>query len=265
MVGIIVFLAIVVFIICAAINDKKKQEEAAQKEARKKAQEEQEKRKLEQQTAQKIQVAISRVEQSDFYKKLIVDLREYIQKDMQIYLKKTYREYIKTPGTTPSQFASFSDSDIEKNLSIILGDIEIMPSGIHYAHHTGVFRLQSDPSDGLCDIQVDFAKNGYSNMDSFQTWALAQKMSDDLGYRVTSYYVPNGTDDRSCENTRMDVIAIRYLKMVQEYSQTTYSRGWTSPVHIRINPYCVTDYLKQYILSEIRLLQNSSLSYKSPF
>ncbi len=263
MVGIIVFLAIVVFIICAAINDKKKQEEAAQKEARKKAQEEQEKRKLEQQTAQKIQAAISRVEQSDFYKKLIVDLREYIQKDMQIYLKKTYREYIKTPGTIPSQFASFSD--IEKNLSIILGDIEIMPSGIHYAHHTGVFLLQSDPSDGLCDIQVDFAKNGYSNMDPFQTWALAQKMSDDLGYRVTSYYVPNGTDDRSCENTRMDVIAIRYLKMVQEYSQTTYSRGWTSPVHIRINPYFVTDYLKQYILSEIRLLQNSSVSYKSPF
>lgn len=84
MVGIIVFLAIVVFIIYAviytAINDKKQQEESAQKEAQKKAMEEYEKQKVEHHTALEIQVAISRIERSDFYKELVVALKECIKK-----------------------------------------------------------------------------------------------------------------------------------------------------------------------------------------
>ena len=260
MVGIIVFLAVVVFIIYAviytAINDKKQQEESAQKEAQKKALEEYEKQKVEQHTEREIQIAISRIERSDFYKELVATLKECIKKDIKTYLTNAYMEYMKTPGATSSQFDSVST--IKEKLPSILGDIDITLSGIHYAHYTQDWSIAGFyPYNKLCDIQVIFSKNGYSNMTPLQVWALAQKMSDDLGYRVELIYLPYSSDtyDMPCKHIAMDAVRCRYLEMAQKDSKTI----------LRINANFMMGYLEQYIASETHLLQNSNISYKSAF
>lgn len=256
MIGIIIFLAIVVFIIYAAINDKKNQEEAARKEAQEKAIKESEKQKVEQQTVREIQVAISRIERSDFYKELVAALKECIKKDTRTYLTNAYKEYMKTPGATSSQFNPVSA--MKEKLPSILGNIDITLSGIHYAHYTEDWSIAGFyPYDKLCDIQVDFSKNGYSNMTPLQVWALAQKMSDDLGYRVELVYLPYSSDtyDMHCEHTAMDVVRCSYLEMVQKDSKTI----------LRINANFMVSYLDQYIASETHLLRNSNISYKSAF
>ncbi len=259
MVGIIVFLAIVVFIICAAINDKKKQEEAAQKEAQKKAQKAQETREFEQQTAQQIQTAASKISDSLFYKELRSYLNARIQKDMKEYLFEKYNEYLKTPNALPSKFNPFSGWTY---LYDAVGNIVITPAGICYSH--GLITVPLSAYQGK--IQFSCANHGYSNLDAIQMWVLAQRLAEDFGYQLVNYRNACRYPKWSCEkspNTLKD--AVDYLHMTQKYSQIPSDQGGKEPIYIDLLPLAGTAYFNHLIRSEIYSLQNSAISYKSPF
>lgn len=269
MVGIIVFLAIVVFIIYAAINDKKKQEEAAQKEAQEKALRESEKRKFEQQTAQKLQTTESRVSGSDFYRELLFELKTQIQNDTRNYLAKRYDEYMKKPGALSSDFKPFTYKD---GLSEALGDIAIMADGIYYHklyrqyHYFSIGHGSSCFEPERCEFQFVCSKHGYSNLDSIQMLALAQVLSKDLGYQITTYRESQCKSFRDPEEDRIPhyhntpECTVDYMRFAEKNSQDRYG------ICIDLLPCSETGYLGQLIASEVQiLLQNSAISYKSPF
>lgn len=258
MIGTIIFLVIAALIIYAVIDDKKTQKEAA----RKKAQEEQEKREFERQTAQKIQTTKSRVLNSTFYRELLSELKMQIQKDMRNRLTKRYDEYMKKPGAIQSGFRSFAEQNY---LYTALGDIAVTPEGIYYRTDSWHAIMESDLN--WCEFQFNCSKHGYSNLDPIQQWALAEMLSKEVGYKLT-YYRPNRVDFRDedshnyvrCSDTATD--AANYLNLTKECANRHYGG---EEVYIDLLPSVGTSYLSQLMDSEIERLQNSGISYKSPF
>ena len=261
MIGTVIFLAVAAVIIYLITEDEKTKKEAA----RKKAQEAQEKQRLEQQVAQQIQVAELKISNSEFYQKLLSCLNDCIQKDIKTYLAKSYKEYIKNPGAVPNRFNPLADK--KEFLPDILGDIDITLGGIHNGHSLGLILRSTRTSslDNRCDVQVDFARNGYSDMNPLQMWAFAQRLSRDLGYQFEFFYVSNGGDEESisCENIRED--AVRYMNLTQRYVNAISNQEQKTSVEIRICPHFITDDFNRVIDSETCRLQNSGISYKSPF
>lgn len=250
MIGTIIFLVIAALIIYAVIDDKKKQKEAAREKAQKEAQKKQEERNTEQQ----IQAATSRILSSPFYKEVRSCLQEQIQKDIKSYLAKNYNEYMKSPGAKSNCFNPFSN---DENLFIALGDIEITPENIHYVHRTlsGPLLPGETSCVGLCEAQIDFARNGYSNIDAVQMWVLAQTLSKDLGYQL----MIGDEDFKLCGGTLEE--AVMYLELIKS-KQSVYRRQ----VYTHLRPQRGTAYIGQVIDSELQLLlQNSNISYRSPF
>lgn len=263
MIGTIIFLVFVAVIIYTLMSDNKKQEEA-----RKKAQKEREKQKelrLEQQVAQQIQAAELKVSNSEFYQKLLSCLIDCIQKDIKTYLAKSYKEYIKNPGAAPNHFDPLADK--KEFLPGVLGDIDITLGSIHYGHNLGLLLSSTRTSsfDSFCDIQVDFARNGYSDMNPLQIWAFAQRLCRDLGYQFVFFHVSNGGDEEpiSCKNVQKD--AVRYMNLTQEYANAISNPGQKTSINIRIRPHFITDDFSRVIIAETRRLQNSGISYRSPF
>ena len=246
MVGGIIFLVVAVFIIYLLIDDKKKQEEVARKEARKKEQEAQEKRELEQQTIQKIQAAVDKIQESDFYKRLLPELKIQIQKILKEYLKEKYDWFMKRPHAVSSQFNPFSE---QYDWSRELGRIVVTSAGVYYSKWKICDRYGFEHSE----FQFVCSENGYSNMDSIQMVVLAQKLSDDLGYQVTG--------GRDIEDECRFAFGDNALRNV-EHCMRMSDKG----VCIELCPCYKTGYLSQLMDSELDLLlKNSNISYKSPF
>lgn len=260
----VVAVAITFYIVLnnVVLNNHQQQEAALRKskeQERVQARQEWREEKLEQQTAQQVQTEASKILNSTFYQELLASLKEQIHTDMKAYLAKTYQVYIKAPGSTPNQFNPLAD--VKDHLSNILGQIEVTPGGIRYAHQMDLI-LCSSFSSNPREVQISFAKNGYSDIDALQTWALAQNLSHDLGYQLTTCYISDVSDKLSFEHTPKD--AVRYLKFAQDHTPAP-NQGGVAPVHIRLFPHSIPIDLDQLIHSEVLQLQNSGISYKSPF
>lgn len=265
MIGII-FLVIAAFVIYAIITEKKEQEETARKEAQEKALKESEKRKIEQQTAREIQVIESRVLGSDFYKELLSELKTQIHGDMRNYLTERYNEYMKESGAIQSEFQSFAE---QNHFYTTLGDITVTPEGIYYNSDYSAYSWgQTITKDRLkwCKFQFNCSKHGYSNLNPIQQWALAEKLSRELGYKLTNYRPGNvnfrGVDENDyvcCNGTEKD--AVDYLNFTKECA----NRFYRVEVYIDLLPSTGTNYLSQLMDSEVERLQSSGISYKSPF
>lgn len=242
MIGTIIFLVIAALIIYAVIDDKKTQKEAA----RKKAQEEQEKREFERQTAQKIQTAVDKISESDFYKRLLPGLKIQIHKILKEYLKEKYDWFMKRPHAISSQFNPFSE---QYDWPRELGRIVVTAAGVYYSKWKICDRYDFE----RCEFQFVCSENGYSNMDSIQMVVLAQKLSEDLGYRVI--------EGRDIEDECRFAFGDNALRNV-EHCMGMANKG----VCIELCPCYKAGYFGQLMDSELNLLlQNSNISYKSPF
>lgn len=242
MIGIVIFLAVAALIIYLVIEDKKTQKEVA----RKKAQEEREKQELDQQTAQKIREAVNRISKSDFYKRLLPELKIQIEKILKEYLKERYDLFMKGPHAISSQFKPFSE---QSDWARELGRIVVTSAGVYYSKWKICDRYDFE----RCEFQFVCAENGYSNMDSIQMVVLAQKLSDDLGYQVTG--------GRNIEDEYEFAFGDNTLRNV-EYCMEMANKC----VCIELCPCSKTGYLGQLMDSELNLLlKNSNVSYKSPF
>ena len=250
MIGNIIFLVVAVCVVCAVIDDIKSKKDAVQK----KAQEEQEKREFERQTVKQIQENASRVSESTFYKKLLSELKLQIQKDVRIYTPKAYNEYMKTPGAIPSKF--------KPNIFATVGHITVNACGVYYCRNT---RYIYFTNLNFCEFQFNCSEHGYSNLNSIQVWALARVLCEDLGYEFSAYrddfsIMADDTGFYSCADT--PECAVKYLKWSAKFSNRSSNRDG---IHVDLCPHSGTGYLTQLIDSEIQRLQNSGISYKSPF
>lgn len=250
MIGFIIFLVIVVGIIYLVIDDKKEREKAQEKARQK-----------EQQTVQKIQTTEPRVLSSAFYKELLSELKIQIQKDMRNYLMKQYDEYMKKPGAMQSKFQSFAK---QSRLYPTLGDITVTPSGVYYRKDGHTIEKQNLM---ICTVQFECSKHGYSNLNPIQQWTLAELLSKEIGYKLMFYRLyranfrdENGSGYVRCSGTAKD--AVDYLDFTKKHANQPYGRD---EVYIDLLPSIGNGYLGQLMDSEIQRLQNSGVSYRSPF
>lgn len=250
MVGFIIGWAIIIYIIYMVMNeDKRVQAEMAQK----KAQKEREKREFEQQTSKKIRATVDKIPASKFYKELLPALKFQIQTDVKEYLGRAYDEYMRTPHATPNGFRPFAEMSLDR----VAGYAIVTSDGVYYDRNSNML---IGSSLKWCKFKFDCSNHGYSKLDSIQQWALAWTLSKDLGYRSVEYR-REGVDFRDsdykhlcipCRDTLSD--AIDYLK-----------RAKSEKIYIDLQLLESAPYLDSLIDLETERLQNSGISYKSPF
>lgn len=244
-VGIIVIGIIVILIIVFVIGNEKEKQKAhrkAEAQARAQAQKERE-------AFQLIQEEVLKIPNTEFYNRLLHSLKTQIQKDVKAYLTNTYNEYMKTPSADSAKFKPFDD---ETCLGLAAGDIIIRVKEIYY-YQAHCIILSCRP-EWRSEMNIEFSKNGYSNLTPIQMWALARTLSKDLGYQLTQC-CHDGNDDWRISDTPHD--AAIYRKITEERPNRN--------LELRIEAINQTGFIGQLINSEIQCLRSSGVSYRAPF
>lgn len=269
----IVVIAIIAIGIVAII---KKDEQKVRQEEEKKAQEQAEKarkeREYEQESCRQIREVASKIPESAFYRELLSSLKEQIGKDVKLYFAWAYGEYMKTPGARPENFRTYLAKAHNKYVKeyraepgkfrpfpdhegLILASavFAVTPDGVYAKPHDKNYRVSFEMLQ-YCEFQFSCEKHGYASLSQIQVYALAQTLSMDLGYKMAcfrkSYNWLDRDDFWTCKESA-------YRKKIEEDPNQKF--------YIDLEPAGETGYLAQVIESEIRKLQASSISYRSPF
>lgn len=264
---IIVGFIAVAYVMCEKKRAVRQAEEQAEKERKEKERKELE---YEQEARRQIQEAASKIPGSVLYRELLSSLKNQIETDAKLYFTWAYDEYIKTPGAAPEKFRTYlakAYSEHEKSscaykrgggfepfpdrkgMTLTSVEYTVTPDGVYANPFNGNYRVHSGDWQ-YCEFQFNYGKHGYSNLSQVQVWALAQTLGRDLGYEMTMFR--SGNSDYG-EGRKEGI----YRKKIEENPGQEY--------YIDLQPEGKTGYLAQVVESEIRRVQASGVSYRSPF
>lgn len=227
----------------------------------------------EQEARRQIQEAASKIPGSVLYRELLSSLKNQIETDAKLYFTWAYDEYMKTPGAAPEKFrtylakayseheksscaykpGSFEPFPDRKVMTLTSVEYTVTPDGVYANPFNKNYRIHSGDRQ-YCEFQFNYGKHGYSNLSQVQVWALAQTLGRDLGYKMACFRKSSNWLDKdyfwSCEEGA-------YRKKIEGNPGQEY--------YIDLEPEGKTGYLAQVVESEIRRVQASGVSYRSPF